>query len=269
MPRRTLRAQLSTPPRIVSVRQGVGLSLALAMVGGVACSNLLGLEERKLDPTFDNGGNGGTGGSAGTAGTGGTGGTANELCDQYCDEVLANCTGQLVQYPNREQCLAICAAIPVGDGPNGNTMTCRLQQAISARTSGEPVEHCAAAGPGGANATGLAICGSNCEGYCGLMEDVCPDAFGSVGACLQECSSLPDLGGFNSGIDKGNSVQCRLWHVSAATQAVFPHCEHAAGAQPCDPGTPGPGGSGGGGAGGTNAGGTGGTTGGASGAGGG
>ncbi|MGE0327183.1 MAG: hypothetical protein AB7K71_05955 [Polyangiaceae bacterium] len=254
-------------PSYSSVGQRVGAALVFALVGGVACSNLLGLEDRKLDPTFDNGGSGGVGGTGGSSATGGTGGGASDLCNEYCDEVLTNCTGELVQYPNREQCLAICAAIPVGDGPTGNTMTCRLQQAINARTSGEPVEHCSAAGPGGANATGLAICGTNCEGYCGLMADVCPEAFSSIGACLQECSGLPDLGGFNSGIDKGNSVQCRLWHVSAATQAVFPHCEHAAGAQPCDPGTAGPGGAGGGGAGGTTSGGSGGTSGGAGGAG--
>ncbi len=244
-------------PRLrISAGQCLALGLGLTLVSTAACSNLLGLEERQLDPTFESGGSGGNGGTGGSAGTAGTGGGASELCNQYCDEVLANCTGELLQYPNREQCLAICAAIPVGDGPTGNTMTCRLQQAINARTSGEPVEHCSAAGPGGASATGLAICGSNCEGYCGLIANVCPDAFASAGACLQECSALPDLGGFNSGIDKGNSVQCRLWHVSAATQAVFPHCEHAAGAQPCDPGTKGPGGAGGGGAGGTGAGGS-------------
>lgn len=230
---------------------GVGISV----IAAVGCGNVLGLEERELDPTFGAAGSGGAGASGGTGasgGAGGTGGGASALCTEYCDEILANCTGALLQYPNREQCLSICANIPEGSSPSGNTMTCRLEQAINARVSGEPEQHCSAAGPGGADATGLPICGSNCEGYCGLVGNICPDKFATTGACLQECQTLPDLGGFNSGIDKGNSVQCRLWHVSAASQVAFPHCEHAAGAQPCDPGTVGPsGGAGGGGSGGS------------------
>jgi hypothetical protein len=31
----------------------------------------------------------------------------------------------------------------------------------------------------------------------------------------------------------GNTVQCRLYHVSAAALSAFTHCEHAAGLNLC------------------------------------
>jgi hypothetical protein len=59
--------------------------------------------------------------------------------------------------------------------------------------------------------------------------------------CLEDCGDVPDLSQppdnlrFNASIDEGDSLQCRLYHVSAATLDPVLHCPHAGGAPPCAP----------------------------------
>ena len=65
------------------------------------------------------------------------------------------------------------------------------------------------------------------------MGDYCSDQYGSNAACLADCESIRDLGGFNVTQSEGKTVQCRIWHVGAATQMAVPHCQHAAGADQC------------------------------------
>ena len=38
---------------------------------------------------------------------------------------------------------------------------------------------------------------------------------------------------YNTTVQEGNSVQCRLFHVTAATLDPIAHCVHAAGLAPC------------------------------------
>jgi len=158
------------------------------------------------------------------------------VCSEYCDAVLANCTGSTQVYINRTQCLGLCGVMAEGQlgEDRGDTAHCRLTHAIAARDTGEPASHCPQAGPGGAAGVADApSCATNCEGLCSAMLGVCPEQYASLNACLDECSGVPNLGGYNTGIGQGNSVQCRLFHLVAAAAAPEPHCTHAAGATPC------------------------------------
>lgn len=181
----------------------------------------------------------GTGGSAGGPSAGGTGGAAATeapLCERYCDTVATACTGANEQYASLDACLAVCERLEPGapgDLP-GNTVECRLARAELAQRTGEAANYCYSAGPGGAGA-----CGDDCEGFCALMAETCPAAMGSFAECLPACEAVPNLSGapdfvtYNTAVQDGNSVQCRLFHVTAATLDPIAHCVHAAGLAPC------------------------------------
>ena len=116
----------------------------------------------------------------------------------------------------------------------GNTVECRLARAGLAQRTGEAADYCYSAGPGGAG-----VCGDDCEGFCAVMAQICPAAMGSYGECLPLCEAVPNLEGppdnlrYNTTVQEGNSVQCRLFHVTAATLDPIAHCVHAAGLAPC------------------------------------
>ena len=202
------------------------------LLSAFGCANIAGIENATLQTDQSAGGTGSTQSDA-------------TLCATYCDAVLANCTGDLSVYASRETCMGVCSQLRLAgktgtpDDQSGNTVHCRLTQARSAKSTGEPAAYCFAAGPGGGN-----ICGTNCEGYCVLLQQTCPIEFAtaqfnnSVAYCLTNaCPSIPTLdAGFNDEQQSGNNINCRLYHVSAAnadSQAPGTHCPHAAGAPPC------------------------------------
>jgi hypothetical protein len=171
-------------------------------------------------------------------------------CDSYCAAVIHNCTGQLEQYRTLNQCLDVCQLLPPGKlgDPSGNSVECRLRQAKFAES--EPLSYCKSAGPLGAGK-----CGSNCEGYCSLMQLACTPAstagnvelsyFNSTDDCLSNCQGIPaDANGptqYSSSVTSvpstyvGNSVYCRTYHLAAALEQDAPteHCPHAIGGDPC------------------------------------
>jgi hypothetical protein len=187
---------------------------------------------------------GGAGGSANVdaAGAGGappdddTEPAAPSLCERYCDTVAAACPAPNEQYASPGACRAVCEKLRPGTegGSRENTVECRLARAELARDTGEPQTYCASAGPGGAG-----FCGSNCEGYCTIMAQTCTLLIGSYEACLPECASVPDVSDppdnitYDISVQAGDSVQCRLFHVSAATLDAVTHCGHASGSAPC------------------------------------
>jgi hypothetical protein len=187
----------------------------------VGCASILGIEDAELKDSDEAAT--GSGGSAGGAGD-------PSLCETYCETVMENCTEELAVYISIDQCLELCATIPDGrpGDDSGDSVHCRLNQANAAGETLEPADHCPSAGLGGAN-----ICGKNCDALCRAMLEFCPDEHASNAACLDDCESLTDLGGFNVTQSEGPTVQCRIWHIGAATQFVEPHCGHAAGASPC------------------------------------
>jgi hypothetical protein len=197
------------------------------------CASILGIEDAEL--AANDGASGGSSGSSGAGGSlssGGSGGAGEQTpCETYCETVMDNCTGDLAVYPGVEVCLELCATLPEGDpeDPEGNSVACRLRQAQAAGDTQEPEEHCPVAGLGGGD-----VCGENCPAFCGAMLETCPGEYATNAACLDDCESLEDLGGFSlEADDAGATVQCRIWHIGAATELVDPHCRHAAGAFPC------------------------------------
>ncbi|HEY6724195.1 MAG TPA: hypothetical protein VI197_09180 [Polyangiaceae bacterium] len=193
----------------------------------VGCATILGIEDAELA----NDGAGGTSGG-GTNGSGGSAGGAGAeaSCEDYCDAVMENCTGERAMYSGLQNCLDLCGTLPVGDpgDPQGNTVACRLAEATAAGE--DPEEHCPFAGLGGAK-----VCGENCPAFCGAMLEICPGKYPSNAACLDDCESLDDLGSFKLTDTEGDTVQCRIYHVNAATELTDPHCRHAAGEQLCVP----------------------------------
>jgi hypothetical protein len=200
-----------------------------SLLTAMSCGRVIGIESAKEDPSFHPG-------QAGAA-NGGAGGDAPTVsCDDYCDTVMANCRGDFAVYTSLSTCLAVCATLPIGtDGDDiGNSVACRLRNARLARSTAEPEVHCPIAGPGGFD-----TCGADCEGYCVVFRSACSVAFStdfeSNVDCVRACRDLPSPEQpFDVSQNSGPTVNCRLWHVSAATLDPGTHCPHAAGAAPCD-----------------------------------
>jgi hypothetical protein len=203
---------------------------------GAGCESLLGLEEAAVDPDTgmtedpagDQGGEGGSGASDPSDGGGGAGGEA-PICEQYCEAVMAGCTGEFAVYGDEAACHAVCAAMPLGNpgDAGGNTVECRLTHAKSA--SSEPSFYCPMAGPSG-------------NGVCGTIASKAWSGSDAQWAtehdCRVACALLPDLGTYS--VDpqfdmyEGDHVQCRIFHASAAAVSdADAHCKHVGGAPPC------------------------------------
>jgi hypothetical protein len=255
-----------------------GVVSAISLAISVACAGLLGIEDATCDPEFDQrcvtfqpltllpagtagstsaAGGGGVSGAAGAAGAAGssagntTGGVAGAggsapsetedepeltLCDRYCDTIAEACPEPYQQYTTPAACRAVCAKLPPGQpGERSvNTVECRLARAELARDTGEPGPYCFSAGPGGAS-----VCGTDCDGYCSIMTQACPQLLGVMEECLAACERVPNVSDppdntpYEISVQAGNSIQCRLFHVSAATVDAVMHCGHAAGSTPC------------------------------------
>jgi hypothetical protein len=184
----------------------------VALLGfATSCAQVLGIEDAEPDPQTE------------------------DICGRYCDTVLAACTGDFAVYLDRPTCTAACAHFEPGvDGETaGNTIGCRLTQAQAAET-GDKALLCPRAGPGGAG-----ICSTNCLGFCTVFQGACPDEFnqlgGDIGSCVETCDEeIPTLGdAFDIRQRTGDTLQCRLYHVSLASQTPQPHCSHAAGEDTC------------------------------------
>lgn len=216
---------MSTVTRLLAV------AFAAFVAAGAAsgCANIIGLEKAEHDPSLDPGG-------AADSGT-----QPGSLCDRYCTTVMKNCTGDVAVYASREACLGVCERLPRGtEGEvRGNSVACRLHFAESALSTGEPASACPSAGPGGNG-----VCGDNCSGFCAVAVQACKDEdisiIKSLAGCQTACAKLPDPGGYTAKIVSGFTVQCRLYHVSAATIDPAQHCPHVEGIGPCSPGSAAP-----------------------------
>lgn len=178
------------------------LRLSIVSVAAAACHHIAGIEDREL-----------------------AGENVSSLCTSYCDTVMEACRGDNAVYNARETCLGVCALLPQGDRlepGTGNTVACRMRQAELALEI-EPAAHCRNASPGGHG-----VCGTNCEAYCSLLEDSCPNEYRETEDCLRTCAGFEDRGILDVLTDHdGNNVQCRLVHVSSATVQPEEHCRHS------------------------------------------
>lgn len=150
-----------------------------------------------------------------------TGGEVNFDCDGYCTRITANCTAGNAQYSNKETCLSTCAYFDMGSESDmsGNTLGCRLYHAGAAQA--DPDTHCTHAGPGGNGQ-----CGSNCEGFCTIATGTCAADWPDTPACLAACMDIGDAEPYDAGDVGGNSLACRIYHLTVATMLPDDHCAH-------------------------------------------
>ena len=228
------------------IRRPFDLLLGVAVLVSVtSCAKVAGIEDAQLDKS-----------------------AAPSTCDTYCDAVNSLCDSpanapppnpQYSVYESQDMCVAVCQLIPTGSpgDTSGNSIYCRLNKV--AQSSGEKKGYCSAAGPGGtgnfddAGVPSLKCGDSACSSYCLLLQQSCPTEYASqfplgFGDCLDQCNKLPSFGDYNISQEDGpSSINCRLYHVSAAivTGAITPatddsraahatHCGHATGAPPCN-----------------------------------
>lgn len=216
-----------------------GLLLATAALA-VACGDDAETTTGATTATTSTGGTGGTGGSttsgmggeggSTTSGMGGEGGTAMKTpCEAYCDTVMTNCSGDNAQYSNAEHCMASCAAFPEGmaSDTTGNTVGCRAYHAGAAAM--DAAVHCVHAGPGGDGA-----CGANCDGYCSIALKACGDKYADEMTCKTACEGFTDEVAYSAKATTGDSLACRLYHLTVATVDPAVHCDHImADSAPC------------------------------------
>ncbi|MEY4548679.1 MAG: hypothetical protein RL685_4874 [Pseudomonadota bacterium] len=174
-------------------------------------------------------------------------GTPLDPCETYCDLMAGTCNDSSLvpdqPYMNRAACLEICRRLPPGRAgdTSGNSLACRSSLLQSSEAQSEPALVCEAAGRGGQSGM-RPVCGSNCDAYCSLMDQVCPDRNTELGGdCAAACARVPDRLAFDVTTDRaGNTVQCRLWHVGVAAECTTEecrsrHCGHAVGVDDCLP----------------------------------
>lgn len=252
-------------------RYGAIGSFAVLLSSTVACGEMLGIEEARIDPSIaaqPPGEDGNTGGGAGgvstdaggdthaghsggsTPGDGsvtttdgsGDGETISPVCKGYCDDIMTFCVDAVKQYVDVRQCQKMCALFPEGTvtDPDANTASCRLRYAGKARYAlgSERDTYCRSAGPGSDGR-----CGTICDGFCTLVMATCtsqttpPYFFSSATQCLSVCRALRDAPPYtvsDGELPDRNDAQCRLFHVASAVMDPDEHCEHAMGVTMCD-----------------------------------
>lgn len=152
---------------------------------------------------------------------------ASLTCQAYCTDLQANCldTADNRQYSDMATCLASCGFMPVGTAADtqGNTLGCRTYHGGTPAMT-NPTLHCPHAGPGGDGA-----CGMNCAGFCQIVMGACTGAnaaYASESECMTACAAFPTGTRYNTQVQGGNSLACRLYHATVATTNPGLHCMH-------------------------------------------
>lgn len=169
-----------------------------------------------------NGGDGGNGGDDGDGGNGGDDGDADVTCDSYCAAIMTNCEG-LAQYASEDDCKAFCEHLPEGTAgdTSGNSLACRAHHASLAEA--EPETHCVHAGPSGAG-----VCGAAIDAFCEVAPAVCPDVYADKDACDTAAEAFDADAAYEGPASTGDTLACRLFHLTAASTDAATHCQHIA-----------------------------------------
>ncbi len=178
---------------------------------------------------------GGDGGMGATGGTGGTGGAGPATCASYCTTIMAACTMGNAQYANQAACELECGAFEQG-APGAvadNNLECRAYHAGVAATT-DPEVHCVHAGPLGSGPAAMVGCGAMaCTAFCNIAEEVCgmeatySFAMGGFDQCNTACQGFTNDVDFNMGEVDGETLACRMYHLSAAASGdAAVHCGH-------------------------------------------
>jgi hypothetical protein len=178
------------------------------------------------------------------SGTGAEAGQDGGLCGTYCALMDKNCnwnTSNFGEYINIDVCNAMCPVFDMGEGvkpSNDDTLGCRVFYAQKA--AADPAKFCSAAG-----LLGGGVCGvTPCTEFCGADVPYCASAavnsasYMSVDDCIADCAPpdgglgypyVKEDGGDISGIEQGNTLNCRTWHLNNAylsTTNGQAHCRH-------------------------------------------
>jgi len=164
-------------------------------------------------------------------------------CDAYCDTIGSSCTDDNLQYASRDVCMALCATFPVGtlQDTRKNTLGCRVHMLTLIHGA---EGSCAAAGPMGVNPLGGDQCADTaCDALCNSALQICPTDFTSLSDCMAKCGCLPTckqaynvpFGDAASCIPDYAAVQCRYYHLTAASVDPTDHCPHVRGVGFCSP----------------------------------
>ncbi len=151
-------------------------------------------------------------------------------CETWCGLLAANCAAkdaigadfEALSKGQFKNCPSWCKDIADYDPgtighPAANTLACRIHHAQQAAASATAAQnHCQVAGP-----TGGGVCGTLCQNYCHLMDQVCDGAYKNETSCLLECSGA--RGQYDG------KVQCLLSQVLTAaldgqTKAIADAC---------------------------------------------
>jgi hypothetical protein len=147
-----------------------------------------------------------------------------ELCEDYCTNIGDTCTGDFSQYGATQQCLDTCMTLDTGNEGDelGNSIECRLHYALQAAEN--PEDNCRSAGPGGDG-----VCGSNCEGFCQIQSVACTgdlQQFPTITDCVAACNGFDASIPYDSSVVDGDSLACRLYHLTVASTTPAVHCPH-------------------------------------------
>jgi plastocyanin/tartrate dehydratase beta subunit/fumarate hydratase class I family protein len=158
-------------------------------------------------------------------------------CADYCKVIMANCTGDNLQYKDEGTCVAGCTAAKLTAGTDKdtdkNTLGCRIYHAGAAKTDAKL--HCPHAG-----ATGGDVCGKYCDNFCASIEKVCTAdlaQYKDAAECKAACAKAPTTGKATD--TSGDSLQCLTYHIGVASvspELAKIHCAH--GKYPNKPGDP-------------------------------
>lgn len=145
-------------------------------------------------------------------------------CQDYCELVMRNCTGDVAQFTDVSTCRATCEAIPLGEpaSPTGHTVSCRTFQAAVAE---DPMASaCTKAGPGGAG-----TCGDDCSSFCTMAFELCdgrPGMYEDEAECTTACAGFSKTEVYDASDISGDTFACRLYHLTAASANPDVHCGH-------------------------------------------
>jgi len=159
--------------------------------------------------------------TSGSGTSGSTEGPTDARCMMYCAQIMTNCTGKNAQYVSAETCAGVCATFrPGSDGDvSGNSFACRLYHTGAAGMDANT--HCVHAGPSGGGA-----CGEPCEGFCTIAGAICPTEWPDAPTCASECAGFDGSEPYDAGDVSGDTLACRLYHLTVAATDPAVHCAH-------------------------------------------
>jgi hypothetical protein len=197
---------------------------AFVILGAVSCLALFAPACKDADGDASDGGSSSTSSSKASTSSGSTStGAMTPTCADYCSKIMSACTGDNAQFNSMDNCIASCAAYPVGTAADmaGNTLGCRSYHAGAAATNA--ATHCAHAGP-----SGDGTCGDVCDGYCQLAQKFCTGAnqvYTDLADCKATCATaMTDVRFSVSPEPAGPEVACLVYHAQEASLVPEDHC---------------------------------------------